>query len=323
MCYNEFDYVFCIFKLALGGLGVRYTTGELNYCTGFTMEIQMKTELFVPEKTEDYYTLILFTNCCLSVASKTKEIYSGCGLLVLSPDHGITDIKILDRGENCSVQTLVFSSYGLNVNNKRFPDTYEYEFFNKLEKGYCSVDLTPKLLETFIYNFNNINNLMNIEQGHLWPCIVRSYVSEMVILLTRNQYLVEANKKCQPNADDKVNKVIEYFQYSYSKKITLDEVSKKFATNRTTLNSMFNRAYGVSAIAYLNKMRIQNASLMLTNTAMPICDIAQRTGFADVSYFSKAYKKMTGKTPTEYRLSIPHPHGLRWPESALSMDELS
>ncbi len=302
---------------------MKYTTGELKYSTGFTMEIQMKTELFVPEKTEDYYTLILFTNCCLSVASESKDIYSGCGLLVLSPDHGITDIKVLDRSENSSVQTLVFSSFGLNVNNKKFPDTYEYEFLNKLVKGYSFVNLNPKLLETFVTNFSNINALMNLEQGHLWPCIVRSYVSEMVILLTRNQYLDEANKKCQSNADDKVNKVIEYFQYSYSKKITLDEVSRKFATNRTTLNSMFNKAYGVSAIAYLNKMRIENASLMLTNTAMPICDIAQRTGFADESYFSKAYKKMTGKTPTEYRLSIPHPHGLKWPEYALAMDELS
>ena len=40
-----------------------------------------------------------------------------------------------------------------------------------------------------------------------------------------------------------------------------------FATNRTTLNSMFNKKYGLSAIAYLNKMRIENASIMLTNTA--------------------------------------------------------
>lgn len=306
---------------------MRYLTGEKIPFMGFQMEVQMKNELFLPQITQDFYTIILFTGSVLQIESfpdfKNAENlspaeYSGCGLLVLAPDHGIKNIAVKEKSPGSIFQTLIFSPFGLNVNNKKFPETYEYEFLNNLKSGYAYVALGQKLLETFISNFENINFQMNVEQGHLWPCIARSYISEMVILLTRNQMLNDASQK-EGKADSKINQIVEFFQYSYSQKITLDDVSKKFATNRTTLNSMFNQVYGVSAIAFLNKMRIQNASLMLTNTAMPISDIAERTGFADEAYFSRAYKKMTGKSPSEYRLSIPHPQGLTWPDFATSV----
>lgn len=297
---------------------MKYITGEKVFYTGFTMEVQMFNELVLPEITKDFYGMILFRGMTVEVQSEEFTVYGTHGLLVLAPEHGIKEIKILDREKDACIQTLVFSSRGLNVNNKNgFPDTFEYSFLNELKKGHVFVQPGMKLFETFTECFENINQHMNVNQGHLWPCLARSYISELIILLTRNKYSVDEEKTQEDAAEEKINKVIEYFQYSYSRKITLDDVSRKFATNRTTLNSMFNKVHGVSAIAYLNRMRIQNATLMLTNTAIPICDIAERTGFTDESYFSRAYKKMTGKSPREFRLSIPHPQGLSWPEAAL------
>lgn len=297
---------------------MKYITGEKNYYTGFTMEVQMFNELVIPEATKDFYGMILFRGMTVEVQAEEFTVYGEQGLLVLAPEHGIKEIKILDKEKDAWIKTLVFSSYGLNVNNKNgFPDSFEYSFLNELKSGYVFVQPGMKLLETFTEYFDNIDQHMNVKQGHLWPCLARSYISELIILLTRNKYSVDEEKNQEDEAQEKINKVIEYFQYSYNRKITLDDVSRKFATNRTTLNSMFNKVHGVSAIAYLNRMRIQNAMMMLTNTAMPICDIAERTGFADESYFSRAYKKMTGKSPREFRLSIPHPQGLNWPEAAL------
>lgn len=297
---------------------MKYTTGEKVFYNGFTMEVQMFDELVLPEETKDYYALILFRGMTVEVQSEESEVYDEFGLLVLAPEHGIKKIQILDRGPDAVIQTLVFSAFGLNTNNRNgFPDSFEYTILNEMKSGYVYVQPGVKLLEIFTEYFDNINQHMNINQGHLWPCLARSYISELIILLTRNKYSCDEKKVTEDETEEKLKRVIEYFQYSYSRKITLDDVSRKFATNRTSLNIMFNKVYGVSAIAYLNRMRIQNAALMLTNTAMPICDIAERTGFADESYFSRAYKKMTGKSPREFRLSIPHPQGLSWPEAAL------
>jgi len=297
---------------------VKYITGEKCYYSGFTMEVQMFNELVLPEETKDFYAMIFFRGMTVEVQAEESEVHDGQGVLVLAPKHGIKKILILNKDRDSMIQTLVFSAYGLNTNNRNgFPDAFEYTILNEMKSGYVFVQPGMKLLETFAEYFDCINQHMNIDQGHLWPCLARSYISVLIILLTRNKYSGEEKKAPEDEVEEKINRVIEYFQYSYSRKITLDDVSRKFATNRTSLNSMFNKVYGISAIAYLNRMRIQNAALMLTNTAMPICDIAERTGFTDESYFSRAYKKMTGKSPREFRLSIPHPEGLKWPEAAL------
>lgn len=295
----------------------KYETRENIPVTDFYMEVLFRSELFLPEETDTYYAMILFNGCNVSVFGKNSNSVSGSGLLVLSPKHEIKDIKVMGDSKTSFCQTLVFSPYGLNTNFKSFPDSFEYTFLNQLKEGYSFVDLDSKTLETFINYFDNINSHMNVVQGYLWPCFARSYISELIILLTRNMFMSQSRNQCGNSRRNKINMILEYFQYAYNQKITLDDVCRKFATNRTSLNSLFNKTYGMSAIAYLNKMRIQNASMMLTNTAMSICDIAERTGFADESYFSKTYKKMTGKSPSEFRLSIPHPQGRKWPETAL------
>lgn len=167
------------------------------------MEVVFKDELFLPEITKDFYTMILFTSCTLTVESDETKSYSDYGLLVLAPDHGIRKISVTSKSKNYSVQTLIFSSFGLNVNNKKFPDSFEYEFFKNFDTGYRKVSITPKLLETFTTNFANIESEMNIVQGHLWPCIARSYISELVILLSRNIFLSQIHTQNEDASEKK------------------------------------------------------------------------------------------------------------------------
>lgn len=292
-----------------------YETSDYVYENHFNMQIFFKNELVLPEKTESFYAMILFNGCNLCVTENTSsKIFYDCGLLILSPDHKISSIKVLGDNKNKTVQTLIFSPFGINTNFTSFPDSFEYKVLTDLKSGYASFNLDARVLEIFLNNFENVDLFLNRAQEIHWPCIVRSYILELIILLSRNSYI----KKADNPAQNIMNNILEYFQYSYGEKITLDSISKMFATNRTTLNAMFNDTFGISAIACLNKIRIQNASLLLTNTSIPLCDIAERTGFSDESYFSKAFKKSTGKTPKEFRLSLPHPHSEEWQEYSLS-----
>ena len=87
---------------------MKYITGEKTPYTGFEMEVVFKDELFLPEITKDFYTMILFTSCTLTVESDETESYSDYGLLVLAPDHGIKKISVTSKSQNYSVQTLIF-----------------------------------------------------------------------------------------------------------------------------------------------------------------------------------------------------------------------
>ena len=48
-------------------------------------------------------------------------------------------------------------------------------------------------------------------------------------------------------------------------------------------------------------LRMDLAKVMLTNTELPINEIASRVGYPDAGYFAKIFKHVTGKTPSLYR----------------------
>lgn len=287
---------------------MKYETKEITYYNGFSFEIFIRPELIVSQEGEGYYSIILFRDTLLSVTAESAEVFSGSGILVLSPNHHIREAKILEQGPCGSVSTLIFSPNGINSNFEKFPDTFEYQALNEIESGYRYMFLDPKIFETFVSHFAMIDSHLNHNQGEFWPCIAKSYVLELILMIARNSWLLQATR----NKENTALHVVEYFNFAFPKKLTLDEIAGKFATNRTTLNALFKKEYGTSAMDYLNNIRIQNASFMLSNTGLPIATVAERTGFSDEAYFSRAFKKATGKSPSDFRRALLHPYGKEW-----------
>ena len=51
---------------------------------------------------------------------------------------------------------------------------------------------------------------------------------------------------------------------------------------------------------YLNKLRINHALEIMKDTTLSITEVAMQCGFSDSTYFSKVFKKYTGKSPLDY-----------------------
>ena len=58
---------------------------------------------------------------------------------------------------------------------------------------------------------------------------------------------------------------------------------------------------GQSLIQYLIDLRMRNAAVMFTDTALPVSDICTLVGIDDISYFERLFKKKYDMTPGEYR----------------------
>lgn len=63
----------------------------------------------------------------------------------------------------------------------------------------------------------------------------------------------------------------------------------------------FKVAFGVTFVEYLARHRIHEAKRLLGNRSMSVMDVAASVGFTDPSYFTRVFRKIAGRSPTEYR----------------------
>ncbi len=94
--------------------------------------------------------------------------------------------------------------------------------------------------------------------------------------------------------------LLSFFQINYASEITGKSIEKSFNCNFDYINRMFKKATGTTIFAYLNRLRISNAKHLLSDGTRKISEIAEKSGFRDVYYFSKVFKKYTGVTPGAY-----------------------
>ena len=83
----------------------------------------------------------------------------------------------------------------------------------------------------------------------------------------------------------------------FCERARLAEEMKKLGVSPGYLSAVFKRLYGLPPMDYLNQRRLLHAKHLLTNTKLPIMDIAFDVGFSSLSAFYSFFKKHTGHTP--------------------------
>ena len=87
----------------------------------------------------------------------------------------------------------------------------------------------------------------------------------------------------------------------FAEKLTLRDVAGSIHINESYLSKLFKKEIGVGFTDYLNTLRIQKSVELLADSDRNLLEIAGRVGFEDQSYFTKVFKKITGKTPRQFK----------------------
>ncbi|MCI7271790.1 MAG: response regulator [Anaerobutyricum hallii] len=95
--------------------------------------------------------------------------------------------------------------------------------------------------------------------------------------------------------------VIDYIERNLKKGISLEDVANHVNISTYYLSKIFKKEMGVNFITYVTDRKMDLAKEMLVNTDIPVLNIALDLAYNEANYFSKAFKKKTGLTPSEYR----------------------
>lgn len=91
-----------------------------------------------------------------------------------------------------------------------------------------------------------------------------------------------------------------YIENNFRENITLGDLCFLFGMNKTTLCGEFKAAYGDTIINYINKKRIKEAKRIMREGGFNLTQTAALSGFSSIHYFSRAFRKYEGKSPSEY-----------------------
>lgn len=115
----------------------------------------------------------------------------------------------------------------------------------------------------------------------------------------RGRPLAEAPPTALSNAT--LAAVIDYVEARLAAPLQLADLARVARCSTATLSRGFRRAFGVPPWQFVMRRRVERACDMLSRSALPIDAVAQATGFAGHGHFSRAFRRITGMTPLEWR----------------------
>ena len=217
---------------------------------------------------------------------------------------GIMVIKIVEKlnvevsVRNWSVELLEFAI--ANILNDGFKDLELKYIFNDDKKNIILVSKIndmgwwisiAKKIQKEIYKYLKCNVL--IEQASVFNDVFKIKDEYMKIMNSVNE-----KKKCS----SMVLLAIKYIEDNYySNELSINYISNKLEVTSSYLSKLLKKETGLSFIDYLTKIRIEKAMYIMEDPAVKIYDVAELVGYSNQHYFCRAFKKVVGVSPTEYK----------------------
>lgn len=217
---------------------------------------------------------------------------------------GIMVIKIVEKlnvevsVRNWSIELLEFAI--ANILNDGFKDLELKYIFNDDKKNIILVSKInemvwwisiAKKIQKEIYKYLKCNVL--IEQASVFNDVFKIKDEYMKIMNRVNE-----KKKCS----SMVLLAIKYIEDNYYlNELSINYISNKLEVTSSYLSKLLKKETGLSFIDYLTKIRIEKAMYIMEDPAVKIYDVAELVGYSNQHYFCRAFKKVVGVSPTEYK----------------------
>lgn len=94
-----------------------------------------------------------------------------------------------------------------------------------------------------------------------------------------------------------------YIESNYREDISMQSADQTMGYSEAYFCKLFKQCFRVNFSAYLNEYRIEKAKVLMADPRINIKDIGIACGYSDSNYFARVFKRITGQTPSDYRLA--------------------
>jgi transcriptional regulator GlxA family with amidase domain len=101
--------------------------------------------------------------------------------------------------------------------------------------------------------------------------------------------------------DEVIKQAQTYIENHIEEKISVEDLSSKFAVGRRNFDRRFIKATGNTPVEYSQRVKIESAKKAFETTRKTINEVMYAVGYSDVKAFREVFRKITGLSPLEYR----------------------
>lgn len=147
-------------------------------------------------------------------------------------------------------------------------------------------------------------NIMSSLNSRFYEELYKKETAEEICYWTKkvvNIYSEEVRKSQNKDNYQAVYAAADYIRHHFREKITIRDIGEKVHLSDSYLSHIFSDTFGRTITEYLTFVRIEYAKTQLAIPGLSISEVALDSGFEDVSYFSRVFKKSEGITPRDYK----------------------
>jgi YesN/AraC family two-component response regulator len=271
---------------------VTIVINEHSYSVDNIRDVYLQTVSILMTRSFSEESLILTTQ-------DGKKDSENCNVRDLFDNQYMNELqRLVESGKKTLATDLVYSGLGFVGNTERRSFIEEKLVTKKIVNILVG---TKKSETTSIDLLNNeyITDLVDNVVDMLDLAALRDVFSEIIDMV-----MEEKNEYSNGSIQEVVSQAVDFIDENYAKNLSLTSLSKQFGVEHSYFSRIFHQQTGENLILYITKKRINKAIDYIQRSNENLTEIAFIVGYDDYAYFSRVFRKITGKSPREYRNEI-------------------
>lgn len=205
--------------------------------------------------------------------------------------------------------------YALESGNLEFTRKIITDYFNNIRNaGYFSLEYLQKTVMEFLVLLENITAQFQVPEcsriisDSLGESAVKSltrledFSSAVYGVIEKIFHLIQSHLKTAKK--ENLYEIKDYIERHYSQDISLGTFAERYYLSKEYLSKLFKEEFGYTIYEYVLRVRMAKARELLADPEVKVLTVAERLGYRDNNYFSRAFKTYYGISPTEYRENV-------------------
>ena len=168
--------------------------------------------------------------------------------------------------------------------------------------SYAKQAISIRALEYLLKPYNEQELIYAVEEA-------MQYASRFAKQASRNEQTADENSQAREEGNESLRlslireDIRTYIGKNYQNDISMQSAAQFMGYSEAYFCKLFKQCFRVNFSAYLNEYRIDKAKVLMADPRISIKDIGIACGYSDSNYFARVFKRITGQTPSDYRLA--------------------